>query len=406
MTNPAALTATTVLRLKKGEERRLRAGHLWVYSNEIDVERTPLRGLEPGQAVRIESASGKALGSGYANPHSLICARLVSRDARRALDRALIAERLRTALDLRERLYARPFYRLAFGEADGLPGLVIDRYGEICVAQLTTAGMDARREQVLDAIREVCAPRAVVWRNDSPVRDLEGLGRYVEVACGEVPETVELEENGWRFRARVLEGQKTGWFFDHRENRARMARYAPGARVLDAFSYAGAWAVQALAAGAGSALCVDASQSALQLAAENAALNGLADRLEGLRGDVFEVLAALRAENRRFDLVILDPPAFVKRKKDLPQGSEAYRRLNQAAMQLLEPGGVLISASCSHHLARESLVALIERAARHLGLAAQLLEHGHQAPDHPVHPAIPETAYLKAVTVRVLPGAW
>ncbi|MGD8937379.1 MAG: class I SAM-dependent methyltransferase, partial [Thiogranum sp.] len=250
------------LRLKKNEERRLRAGHLWVYSNEVDIAATPLKAFAPGQQVQLLAHSGKSLGNAYVNPNSLICARLVSRDARFLLDRSLLVHRLNVALALRERLFDRPFYRLVYGEADQLPGLVIDRYDEVCVVQCTTAGMEAVKEQVLEALDKVLRPSGILWRADSPVRKLEGLDSYRDVH-GVVPDQTDIVEHGVRFSVSLLEGQKTGWFYDQRMNRARLRDYVPGRRVLDVFSYVGAWGVQAAAAGAGAVVCVDGSENAV-----------------------------------------------------------------------------------------------------------------------------------------------
>ncbi len=388
------------LRLKKNEDRRLRAGHLWVFSNEVDVARTPLTAFEPGQAVAVEDHRGAPLGAAYVNPRSLIAARLVSPDPARPLDGALLRERLSRALSLRERLFPGPFYRLAFGEGDGLPGLVVDRFGDVLVAQLTTAGMDRMRDEVVAALDETVRPRGILLRNDVPGRVLEGLEPYVEVALGEVPEVAELVENGARFRAPLAAGQKTGWFYDHRMNRARLQAYAPGRRVLDVFSYVGGWGVQAAAAGAEGVVCVDSSDAALAQVRENAELNGVGGRVEVRRGDAFEVLRGLVSEGERFDVVVLDPPAFIKRKKDQKAGEEAYRRLAQLGMEALVADGILVSASCSFHMSREALQDTILRAGRRLGRELQLLEEGMQGPDHPVHPAIPETRYLKSFFAR------
>ncbi len=392
------------LRLRKNEERRLRAGHLWVYSNEVDIVATPLRDLAPGQPVVIEASNGKALGTGYVNPHVLLCARLVSRDPEQPFGPALVEQRLRTALSLRERLYPQPFYRLVYGEGDGLPGLIVDRYGDLCVAQLTTAGMDRQREAVLAALRSVLNPAAVLWRNDSPMRELEGLVREVVVAAGSVPETVTVEEDGLSFQVAPLSGQKTGWFYDQRDNRARLDRYVAGRRVLDVFSYVGAWGVRAAARGAREVLCVDASAPALAQVTVNAALNGVDERVQTRQGDAFEVLKALREARERFDVVIVDPPAFIKRRKDMREGSLAYRRLNEMAMQVLARDGLLVSCSCSQLLPRAALAELLLQGARHLDRNLVLLEQGRQGPDHPVHPALPETDYLKTLFARVLPS--
>jgi 23S rRNA (cytosine1962-C5)-methyltransferase len=391
------------LYLKKHEERRLRAGHLWVYSNEVDTRRSPLQTFTPGQAVLIADHAGKPLGSGYVNPHSLICARLVSRDPQYRLDRSLIVHRLNVALALRERLYAKPYYRLVYGESDALPGLVVDRYGDMLVAQLNTAGMEAARDAVIEALDKVFHPKAILLRNDSPLRQLEGLSEYRECALGEAPEKVMLEENGVSFEA-PLGGQKTGWFYDHRENRARMSRYVAGRRVLDVFSYIGGWGIQAAVAGAEEVYCVDSSAEALDGVDRNAELNGVEDRVKGVEGNAFEALKALHTDGQRFDLVVVDPPAFIKRKKDLKQGLEGYRRINRLATQLLSKDGILISASCSHHLKQEQLRELLQQNARHLSRHLQIIEQGHQGPDHPIHPSIPETEYIKCLFGRLTPA--
>lgn len=392
----------TPLILKKNEERRLRQGHAWVFSNEVDTARSPLDGFAPGQAVLIQAHDGKVLGTGYVNPHSLICARLVSRDTAHGLDRSLLVHRLNIALSLRARMFATPDYRLVHGESDGLPGLVVDRFGDILVVQLNTAGMEAVKAEVVAALEKVVKPRVILLRNDSPARDLEGLERYVETVLGTAPETVPLTENGVRFEAPLLGGQKTGWYYDHRDNRARLQRYVRGARVLDMFSYVGAWGVTAAVAGAAQVTCVDASARALDQVQRNAALNGVEARVDTIEGDAFEVLKALRADKAQFDVVVLDPPAFIKRKKDVKEGVAAYRRLNQAALQLLGKDGILVSASCSFHLQRAVFADLLYQSARHLDRHWQVLEQGHQGPDHPLHPAIPETDYIKCVVGRAV----
>jgi 23S rRNA (cytosine1962-C5)-methyltransferase len=390
------------LQLKKNEERRIRAGHLWVYSNEVDIAATPLKDFQPGQQVQLLAHNGKSLGNGYVNPNSLICARLVSRDARHALDRSLLVHRLNIALALRERLFEAPYYRLVYGEADQLPGLVIDRYGDVCVVQCTTAGMEAVRDQVVDALHKVLQPAGILLRADSAVRQLEGLDLYQD-SVGEVPEQVSVAEHGLQFSVSLSQGQKTGWFYDQRMNRARLRNYVSGKRVLDVFSYVGAWGLQAAAGGAGEVLCVDASETALAQIHANAAANGVSARVATLQGDAFEALAELRSAQEKFDVVVLDPPAFIKRKKDAKAGEQAYYRLNQLGMQVLGRDGILVSSSCSHHLAESQFQKLLLHCSRHLDRHLQLLERGHQAPDHPVHPAIAETSYLKAMFCRVLP---
>ncbi len=381
--------------LKRNEERRLRAGHLWVFSNEVDTSRTPLDGFEPGELVQVLAHNGKPLGVGYVNPHSLICTRLLTRGEAHDFDTGVLRHRIEQALNLREVLFEEPFYRLIHGESDLLPGLVVDRYDEILVVQLNTAGMDRMQQMVLDTLEEVLLTRAILLRNDSPARELEGLDRHVVTAIGHVPETVELRENGLRYLAPLAGGQKTGWFYDHRRNRARLRDYARDRTVLDLFSYLGGWGLQAAAGGAHRVTCVDSSGDALELLQKNAVLNDLESRVETLQGDAFDILKELKASGTRFDMVVLDPPAFIRRRKDHKAGLEAYRRLNQLALQLLEDEGILVTASCSWHLQEKDFTDLLRRSALFLNRDLQLLEPGAQGPDHPVHPAIPETRYLK-----------
>jgi len=392
-----------ILRLGKNHDRRLRVGHLWIYSNEIDTAATPLKGFEPGQVVDIENAQGKWQGLGYVNPNSLICARLVTRNRGIALDGSLLVHRIKVALALRERLYPKPYYRLLFGEADGTPGVVVDRYGDYLVVQITTAGMERLKDALVEALVKVLKPVGIMLRNDGGVRELEGLTRYVELAYGEVPAWVPVEEGGCRFEVSPDEGQKTGWFYDQAANRDQLMRYVEGKRVLDVCSYVGAWSVRAARAGAASVTAVDASAQALEQLGHNASMNQLGEKVEPLRGDAFQVLRDLRAEREHFDIVVLDPPAFIKRKKDLKEGTLAYRRLNEAALGLLERDGILVTASCSFHMQGDQLLRTVQQSARHSDRSLQLLQQGQQSPDHPIHPAIPETAYLKAFYLRVLP---
>ncbi len=389
--------------LKKGQERRLNQGHLWLYSNEIDIKKTPLKNFRAGEQVVVTSSQGKSLGIAYINPHSLIAARLVSRTTSVLLDRSLFVHRIKIALSLRERLFAKPFYRLIFGESDLLPGLVVDRFNDVLVVQITTAGMEEQRQALIEALEKVLKPSAIVLRNDVKIREMEGLGLYNEVALGTVADTIQLEENQTRFEIDLLKGQKTGWFYDHRMNRARVQSYAKDKRVLDLFSYAGAWGLAAATAGASEVYCVDASEQALDWLDKSAELNELRN-ITSIQGNVFDVLKHLREEKEKFDIVIVDPPAFIKRKKDFKEGMNAYRRVNQMAMQLCSRDALLVSASCSYHMPAETLLQQIQSSARHLDRFVQMLEQGHQSPDHPVHPAMPETAYIKSFISRVLPN--
>ncbi|NCA70962.1 MAG: class I SAM-dependent rRNA methyltransferase [Sphingobacteriia bacterium] len=394
---------TETLVLRKDQERRLLAGHCWIYSNEVDTRLTPLKGLQPGQPVIIRGDHERWIGHGYVNPHSLICARLVSRDPAQPLTPALWLKRIHAALSLRERLYRHPFYRLIFGEGDGLPGLIVDRYGDLLAVQITTAGMERVQGELLAALEQVLRPTAILLRNDSSVRLLEGLEQGVEVILGDPADPLTLIENDLEFLVSPMSGQKTGWFFDQAENRARLARYGVGRRVLDVFSYIGAWGIRAAALGAEQVLCIDSSATALARVEANAAHNGVSDRVQVRQGDAFALLRELRDAGERFDTLILDPPALIKRRKDEAEGTQAYLRLNRLGMELLEPGGLLVTSSCSFHMGREAFTRTVQQAARRAGLTLQLLETGQQGPDHPVHPAIPETAYLKTLFCRVLP---
>lgn len=390
------------LRLKKGEDKRLRAGHLWIYSNEIDTRITPLKSFAPGQCVTLENPQGKPLASAYVNPNSLICARVYSRQPDQALDQMLITQRLQQALAWRMRSYAKPFYRLCYGESDFLPGVVVDRFGDYCVVQLTTAGAEACKQQIVAAVQALVSARGVVLRNDSAARELEGLPVYTEVAYGDVPEEILIEENQTGFYALPLGGQKTGWFYDHRNNRRLLQEYAKGKRVLDVFSYSGAWGITALNAGAAQAAFVDASAKALDYVTQHAQLNGFSDRTTTHKGDAFAVLTQLQQVGERFDIVVVDPPAFVKRRKDLAAGLRAYYEINRLALALLVPDGLLVSASCSYHVTAEDLLNAVRKAGLHSPWDLQLIAQGHQGPDHPVHPAMPETRYIKACFCRVL----
>lgn len=386
--------------LRKGADRRLRAGHLWVYSNEVDSQRCPLTDFAAGDLVVVKNANGKLLGSAYMEPQSLICARLYAPAEEVGLDAAFFRSRLEAALALREAAFDKPFYRLAYGDSDTLPGLVVDRFGDYLVVQLNNAGLERYREPLLQALIATVQPKGILLRADSRSRREQGLSSDSEVVFGEVPQEVTLEENGVRFQAPVFAGQKTGWFYDHRMSRARLATWVRGKSVLDVYSYIGGWGVQAAAFGAETVCCLDSSAQALEGVEANARLNDLQDRVSTRRGSAPEEMAAMQAEGCQFDVVILDPPAFIQRRKDLKKGIAAYRRINELGLRLLAPGGLLVSGSCSMHLSRADLMEVMQQAAVRAGCQLRVVEQGAQGPDHPVHPGIPETEYLKAVFAR------
>jgi 23S rRNA (cytosine1962-C5)-methyltransferase len=398
MSDSGKVAELPALRLKRNEDRRLNAGHLWIFSNEVDTQQTPLTKFEAGELVRVLAHNDRALGLAYVNPQSLISARLLESWA--LPDVAWLAARIRTALKLRERLYREPYYRLVYGESDGLPGLVIDRYGSACVVQIGTAGMERLKAGIQQALQQVLNCEALLFKNDSAAREMEGLPSYVEAATADFDDLGSVLEDGLKFRAPLAQGQKTGWFFDQAANRRALPKYVRrGARVLDVFSYVGAWGVRAAHSGAREVLCVDSSAAALDLAVSNAEDNRT--KVVAVRGDAFDVLEEMGKTGARFDLVVVDPPAFAKRKKEQPKALAAYKRLNQLAMQVIVDDGILVSCSCSHHVSPEELQDAIAKAARAAEKHLQILEFGGQAPDHPVHPAIPETRYLKAYFCRV-----
>jgi len=398
MSDPREVAQLPVLRLKRNEDRRLHAGHLWIFSNEVDTSQSPLPKFKAGEIVRVLAHNDRALGLAYVNPKSLIAARML--ETWKIPDTAWLAARIRLAMSLRDRLFPKPYYRLVYGESDGLPGLVIDRFGSRCVVQIGTAGMELLKTQIQEALSQVFKCDAVLFKNDSAAREMEGLPSYVEAAKGNFHEPALVIEGDLEYLAPLLEGQKTGWFFDQADNRGALSKYVRrGARVLDVFSYVGAWGVRAAHSGAGEVICVDSSASALEMAAANAARNGA--KLVTRKGDAFDVLEDLAKQGARFDVVIIDPPAFAKRKKDLPKALAAYKRLNQLAMQVTADEGILVSCSCSFHVSPEELQDAIAKAARGADKRVQILEMGGQAHDHPVHPAIPETRYLKAYFCRI-----
>jgi 23S rRNA (cytosine1962-C5)-methyltransferase len=360
MSDSGTAAELPALRLKRNEDRRIHAGHLWVFSNEVETSQTALTKFQPGALVRVLSHNDKALGLAYVNPKSLIAARML--ETWRLPDTAWFAARIRIALSLRERLYPEPYYRVVYGESDGLPGLVIDRYGSQCVVQIGTAGMEALKAGIQEAVLQVLKCDGLLFKNDSGARELEGLPAYVEVAKGKFDGMGLAIEDGLKFSVPLSEGQKTGWFFDQAANRRALTRYVrKGARVLDVFSYVGAWGIRAAKAGAAEVLCVDSSAPALELAVKNADNNRA--KVTVRKGDAFDLLEALAREKARFDVVIVDPPAFAKRRKDLSKALAAYKRLNQLAMALLEDDGILVSCSCSYHVTAEELQDAIAKAA-------------------------------------------
>ncbi|NJC88599.1 MAG: class I SAM-dependent rRNA methyltransferase [Desulfuromonas sp.] len=387
----------TRITLRRGHDRRVRGGHPWIFSNEIDSLDGP---AEPGAAVEIFAADGQHLGTGYYNPHSLIAARILTRKTESIDTPEFFLNSLRKALEYRQRVCGSlEALRLVHGEGDGLPGLVVDRYSDVLSVQLLTAGMERRRAAIVAALRELLAPRAIVGRNDSASRELEGLSRQVELLHGEVPETVATVINGLRFAVDVMAGQKTGLFLDQRENCRRLEGLVQGSEVLDLFCYAGAWSLHAASYGAKQVTGVDVSAAAVGQARENSRRNHVEERCRFIAADVFDFLREQRG--RRFGTVILDPPAFIKSRKHLEEGKKGYLTVNRRALEMVAPGGILVTCSCSHHLDRATFLSLITHAAQQARRGVRLVEMRGQAADHPALPACPETDYLKCFVLYV-----
>ncbi len=387
--------------LKSGAEKRLLHGHRWIYSNEIDVSRGDYGQLAAGESASLMRSNGTVLGSAYFNNKSLLCGRLYSREKDQSLS-SLLDQRLSAAIKRREMLYKQPFYRAVYGDGDQLSGLIIDRFGDCWVLQLTTAGMYMQLDNVVSWLVENTSPQAIILHNDSIQND-ESVASDVRVLWGECGDVIQIIENGTRFHVPVLKGQKTGWFYDHRESRAQLAGLCEGQRVLDVYSYSGAWGLAALNQGAKKLHAVDRSASALELLNENAKLNGVADRCETFVGEADQVLKQLAQERQQYDVVIVDPPAFIKRRKDFRSGLKAYHRVNQLAMKLLADDGVLASCSCSMHLPAKELRSVIATAAYKQQRQARLIYRGGLGMDHPVPATMPELDYLKTFFAQISP---
>ena len=392
----------TALRLKKREERRVQSGHAWVFSNEIDTQITPLKTLEPGSAITLETSNGKFLAHAYVNPHSLISARVTSRRANHPFSASMLRERLQQALALRSYRYAEPYYRLVHSEGDFLPGLTVDRYADVLVVQITTAGMEHYRDDIIDALHQLCEARAIFLRNDSAVRELEQLPLYREWAVGDAVDVLSIRENALQFEVPAEISQKTGWFYDHRDSRAALAPWVKDKRVLDVYAYIGGFGVTAAVMGASEVLGIDVSASAMDASVANAALNGCSDRYSARCADAVEAMRALYEEGERFDVIVLDPPAFIKRRKDRDAGLRHYALNNRLAMRLLAPGGVIFSASCSQAVSHDDLLQQMRKSLPASALGLQILAPLQQGADHPVNVAMPETLYLTGAVARVV----
>lgn len=377
--------------LKPKEEERILSGHQWVFSNEVkEANGSP----GTGDVVELTRHDGKFLGLGFFNPHSLIAVRFLCSE-REEIGFDFFERRILQAHGLRKRIYPRsPMFRLVHGESDYLPGLVVDKYGDYISLQTHSSGMDNRLTLICDVLESVFQPRGIVERNESALRSLEGLPERKGVLRGKVEPCV-LTEHDIQYEIDLLEGQKTGFYLDQRENRKCLRRFSERSAVLDCFCNDGGFGFNTAAGGAASVLGVDISESAVKRARRNASLNKFSRKCDFKSGDVFDALNDLVRKKEVFDVVVLDPPSFTKSKKNLPTAKKGYREINTNAMRLLKEGGTLATSSCSHHLTRESFLQIVGDSAKTAGRKVQLIEWRGAAPDHPVLPAMPETTYLK-----------
>ena len=380
--------------------KRAETGHPWVYANEVRMD-AAARALSPGTLVTLRRADDSALGVAMFNPHCLLAARLLDRDAGRSIGGRFLARQLERALRLRERLFDEPYYRLVHAEADGLPGLVVDRYGAVLAVQSNAAGIARLEPLILDGLAALLKPQAIVLRNDSPARAQEGLLSETRVALGAIDGPVLVRENGAVFPIDPLAGQKTGWFFDQRDNRRLVAGLARNARVLDLYCFTGGFAVQAARAGAKEVLGIDRSEPALALAAEAAVMNEADGICSFRRAEAFGEMARLAAAGERFDIVVADPPAFAKSRKEAPAAVRGYRKLARLAASLTARGGILFLASCSYNVGAAEFAEAVRRGLADAGRGGRILRNAGAGPDHPVHPSLPESAYLKTTTLAL-----
>jgi 23S rRNA (cytosine1962-C5)-methyltransferase len=387
------------LRLKRGDERRILEGYLWVFSNQVE---DPLRDYKPGEMVRVTTRGGKFLGTGYANPHSLIACRLLSREDRE-IDTGFLIERFRTARQLRQRILpGEAAVREVYSESDFLPGLIVDRYGEVLVVSITTAGMDNLQSGITEALQDVYSPQTIYERSDLSFRKLEGIEATSGLLQGsDLPDDLYVDFAGLNLSVDVINGQKTGLYLDQRKNIEFAAPLTTDLRVLDAFCYTGVWGLKAARAGAEKVTFLDASGWAMAQAETASKRLRVHRRCEFVQEDALTALKQFMADKRRFEMVFLDPPSFIKSRSRFKEGYRGYFDLNQKALSLVEPGGILVTSSCSHHMYEDKFLDLLKSVLRRSHREGRILFKGRQSPDHPVLPAMPETEYLHCMAIQV-----
>lgn len=388
------------VRMNKQGEALVRKKHPWVMVHGIEAD-SSLVISDPGELATVTTRTGEYLATGYYNRNSHIAVRLLTWNPKEAIDETFFHRLFSDALLARTTRFDAPYYRLIHSEGDAVPGLVVDRYGSVLVCQVSTAGMERLMPVWLPVLEKLLSPETIVLRNDIPAREKEGLKQEVRVIKGEVNGPVLVKEEGTLFEANVLSGQKTGWFFDQRENHRFIASLAKDKTVLDVYAHSGGFGIPAARAGAKHVLMVDSSGLALSLAQKNAALNNVSERCETLQGKAYEVLEQLAAEGKKYNIVVLDPPAFVKNRKDKAAGLKGYQKLARLGAPLVKEGGVLLEASCSHHATRAEFFRAVQTGVAQAGRQADVMRKLGASPDHPTHPMLPENDYLKAIVLRV-----
>lgn len=380
--------------------RRLRAGYPWLFRSEL-VQKPA---AEDGEVVDIVTKTGEFVARGYYNSMPQLSIRVMTRNPAISIDEDYVFDAIEKAIEWRDSLYdGQPYYRLVHAESDGLPGLIVDRYGDVLVAQVNTAGMNRLYPAVQEALVKLLKPKAIVLRNDSNTREQEGLPRESSIAYGKLKDNkVAIVENGVTFMTDVVEGQKTGWFFDQRDNRLALAKLSKGKTFIDVFCHTGGFGMTALKNGAKSCLFLDTSAKALADTKENAAENGFAKKCEYIEGRAFDEIEKLNVAGLKYEVVSVDPPAFIKSRKDMNAGMKGYNKLARISAKLVEKGGILFFASCSHHADVKELLDVVSDGIARTGRPFQLIRVSGAAADHPVHPALPETGYLKGFTFRFL----
>lgn len=392
------MQVTTQVFLRKGAQHRVESGHPWVYQSELDY----IDGeFEPGDIVDVYNFRQKFIGRGYINPRSQIIVRILSRQ-QEPIDREFFKKRIQTAWEYRQTFIGEPEYcRLVYGEADFLPALIIDKFGPYMVIQTLALGIDVHKDTIVSVLEELFQPEGIYERNDVPVRRLEGLPEIKGYLKGEFPTEIKVLENGISFYADIKEGQKTGFFYDQRENRVFMKPFIRGAEVLDCFCHTGSFAVHAALYGATKITSIDISAEAIELAKKNAELNGVSAVCDFQVANAFDALRSMAEEQRQFDVVILDPPAFTKSRHSLEGAARGYKEINLRGLKMVRPGGFLVTCSCSFHMGRDLFQAIVADAARDARRVIRQVEYRTQAKDHPILPAAAETEYLKFLVVQV-----